>query len=271
MKSDGVRVTPLKVCVLGFGAIGRTLCGSITADPRYSLSVLLRGNAPESKIAEARLHGSIFTSVAEMIASAPDVLVECAGHEALQSAAVPALRSGVDVICASVGALSDPTLESKLRAAAADGGRLHIPSGAIAGLDALSAIEDFQQVRYTGIKNSSAWVGTAAESIVDLRALKEPTMFFRGSAREAARKFPKNANVVAAVALASAGFEITLAELWADPSSKENEHRIHASGPFGTLEIKVSNRPMATNPKTSALTAMSITRTLERLVDKVVI
>jgi len=88
-------------------------------------------------------------------------------------------------------------------------------------------------------------------------------IFFRGSAREAAGNFPANANVAAISALAGIGFDRTNVELIADPNIGENCHRLTARGDFGTLQIRVENSPLAKNPKSSELAALSLVRLIE--------
>ena len=94
------------------------------------------------------------------------------------------------------------------------------------------------------------------------RNLKKPEAFFSGSAREAAVLFPKNANVVATVALAAVGFDRTRVTLIADPGATANTHRILAAGPAVEVDYSTTGKPLASNPKTSALTALSALRAL---------
>src|SRR5690242_3441820 len=65
----------------------------------------------------------------------PETVVECAGHAAVRSHGAAVLRHGVDLIIAATGCLADQALAGELVAAAKQGGRLLIPSGAVAGLD----------------------------------------------------------------------------------------------------------------------------------------
>ncbi|MCP5854006.1 hypothetical protein NL323_29160, partial [Klebsiella pneumoniae] len=51
----------------------------------------------------------------------PDLLVECAGHKAIEEHVLPALERGVACLIVSVGALSEPGLVERLEAAAAHG------------------------------------------------------------------------------------------------------------------------------------------------------
>ncbi len=201
------------------------------------------------------------TSIADL-PDGIDRLIDCAGHQALASHGVDALRAGLDVVTVSLGALADRDVEQRLKGAAQQGGAtLTLVPGAIGGLDALRSARagslDF--VKYTGRKPPAGWKGSPAESVLDLGALKEtPAVHFTGSARDAARTYPKNANVAAAVALAGIGFDRTQAELIADPTVTSNIHEVTAKGDFGRFTFRIEGQPLKDNPKTSALAALSV-------------
>jgi aspartate dehydrogenase len=200
-------------------------------------------------------------SLVSIIQQAPDVIVEAAGHQALRAYGTQILESGIDLLTASVGALADQDLETQLKQMAEQSGAaLLIPSGALGGLDALRSARwaGIEQVRYVSEKSPKAWRGTAAESMLNLDAVTTKQIFFTGTARQAALRFPQNANVAAAVALAGVGFDKTHVQLCADPDATINRHRVLAEGPFGTINVTIEGRVLPSNPKTSMLAPMSL-------------
>lgn len=253
-----------KVALLGYGAIGQEIikaCRRLPSGPQVD-TVIVR---PTACLETARLLGSGIQVCSELPADTT-LLVECAGHQAVKHVVLDALRSGVESAVVSSGALSDANLALALEQAAVEGQtRLHILSGALGGIDALSAAQraGLESVVYVGRKPPHAWKGTDAERLVDLTALHEPATFFSGSARLAAAAFPKNANVAATVALAGLGFDRTQVRLIADPGITENMHEFHAKGVLGEIQVRMAITPLPHNPKTSALTAWSVVRFLQ--------
>ncbi|EKE44948.1 aspartate dehydrogenase [Oceaniovalibus guishaninsula JLT2003] len=197
----------------------------------------------------------------------PDLVVDCAGHDALRLFGAQALSAGIDLVSISVGALAESGLAETLEAAGrAGGGRLRLASGAIGAMDALAAaaVGGLDTVSYTGTKPPGGWRGSPAEEALDLGALTAPAVHFDGTAREAALRYPKNANVAAMIALAGIGMDATRVTLVADPAAKANVHEIEAAGAFGRMRFTVEGQALAGNPRSSALAAMSVVHAIRR-------
>lgn len=255
--------------LVGYGNIGKALLGLLGGDDLARVTVLAR---PGKGVDDPR--AEVVEIPEALIAARPDLLVECAGHAAVQDAVLPALKAGIDVVLVSIGALSDAGLERDLHAAATEGGaRLILPAGAIGGIDLLAAMAPAGglEVRYTGTKPPEAWRGTPAEDRIDIDALTEATVFFSGTAREVAQAFPKNANVAATLALAGAGMDATQVELVADPAAKGNRHAYAVTSPLGDYEIRIDNKASNGNAKTSAATIYSVLREIRNRKGPVVI
>jgi aspartate dehydrogenase len=252
-----------RIGLLGYGAIAKSLLQGATAgQARWSVIGIVRKNA----VAASAGAIPVCRSLDELLALKPELILECAGHEALRTLGPRVLAAGIDLLVASTGALADEATEQSLRRAASQGGsRAMLVAGAVGGLDALGAARQagLAQVRYIGRKPPAAWRGTAAEQSVDLNRIGGGAeKIFDGTARQAALRFPQNANVAAAIALAGLGFDRTEVQLFADPSISANLHRIEAQGAFGEFHIELSGIALPDNPKTSRLTVGSLARAL---------
>lgn len=257
----------LHIAIVGCGAIGAGLIESLKNDPKVCVDTVIV--SPQSLDSARQVLASLDSAATVVThldpAARPDWLVECAGHRALEEHVFPALERGIPCMLVSVGALSEPALALRLEAAARQGRtQVQLLPGAIGAIDALSAAKfgGLDSVVYTGCKPPSAWKNTPAQALFDLDALDGATVIFDGTARDAARLYPKNANVAATLSLAGLGFDRTQVRLLADPALAENVHHVVAKGAFGEFELTLRGKPLAANPKTSALTVFSILRAL---------
>lgn len=257
----------LNVTLIGLGAIGSAVVQGLAHrnDIRFTAVIVSADHVTSPRPVLSSLPYQ--PAVVGCFADAPlaDLVVECAGHRAIEDHVLPALSAGIPCVVTSIGALATPGLAERLEAAARKGStRLELLSGAIGAIDALSAARfgGLDEVVYTGRKPPMAWLGTPAQQVCDLESLAEATVIFEGNAREAAGRYPKNANVAATLALAGVGFEQTRVRLIADPGASGNVHHVRARGAFGEFEITLNGRPLATNPRTSALTAYSAMRAI---------
>ncbi|MDJ0709032.1 MAG: aspartate dehydrogenase [Woeseiaceae bacterium] len=251
------------IAIIGSGAISEAVADYLAGNADVSVgAALIETGMDDRARAVFGPHVEIAYNFSD-IGTRIDVAVDCAGHPALRQHGVAVLAAGVDLVSVSSGALAELDLFDSLVAAARTGGsQLRVVSGAIGALDALSAasIGDLTSVTYRGRKPPKGWRGSAAEEKLNLGALNEAAVHFRGSARKAALEYPKNANVAASVALAGIGFDETQVELIADPHVARNVHEIVAEGDFGRFEFRIEGNSLPDNPRSSAITAMSVVR-----------
>jgi aspartate dehydrogenase len=255
-----------QVTLVGFGAIGRSIFQRLAGQVDIVIShIVVRAE----RMAEVQAAVGDKVVVCSRVPDNAQLLLESAGHAALAEHVLPALERGIECAVLSMGALSEPGLPGLLAQAAERGAtQVHLLAGAIGGVDAIAAarIAGLSEVVYTGRKPPAGWRGTPAEQQVNLDTLTQATVILQGSAREAARLYPKNANVAATLSLAGLGLDATQVRLIADPAVTENIHEIEARGAFGELHITMRGKPLADNPKTSALTVLSALRFLHNRV-----
>ncbi len=257
-----------RTAIVGFGAIGQSLLRAWQQQPQppaqrpFSVvAVLVKPQNLAAAQAQVPAGVAVCTTLPQLLALAPDTVVEAAGHGAVSACGPQTLAAGKQLVVVSSGALADEGLAQRLRAASAQGGgQLCIPTGALAGLDGLRAMRSLglQRVRYTSTKPPDAWTGTPAEQGFKLAELHEPTVLFSGSAREAARLFPQNANGAATVALAGLGLDHTEVTLVADPHTAFNTARIQAEAAGTVLDLCMQNARAPGSRKTSFITGLSV-------------
>mmetsp|Transcript_32012 Transcript_32012/g.39272 ORF Transcript_32012/g.39272 Transcript_32012/m.39272 type:complete len:315 (-) Transcript_32012:393-1337(-) len=293
-KNNKQKREPLRIGLLGCGAINSTVAKMIAnrkAGPSVLAAILVRKERSEEELRsllsgesdteESDNQDSVVctTDADKFFATDSDwtLCVEAAGQPAVRQYGKRCLEMGRDLMITSIGSLTDDVLYNDLRdAAEANGGRLILCTGSMPALDWMGSaalLEDRSaQVKVTQIKPPQAWLGTpAATDHPDLLALSRPRVLFEGSSRDAASTFPKNANVAAMLALATAGLDETEASLVADPDATGNRVEISFRGAAGTIAIQVEAAPSKTNPRTSAVVALSVVKAIRKLCCPVVI
>jgi aspartate dehydrogenase len=256
----------VRVALLGAGSISRLFLdhirrGDLGNDVEV-VAVVGRSGASRGRVLAREYDVPFITDVASLIGHSPDVVVEAASHEAVREYGQPLLAKGIAVIVLSGGALCDDELRSSLeRAAHRSGALLYVPSGGIAGLDALKAacIAGVDDVQITVMKPPAAWknIRYVEQLGVDLDGLTQPHTLFEGPARGGVPLFPANVNIAAVLAMAGIGFDRTRLRVLADPALKHNTHVIEIRGKTGNISIKVENVPAPDNPKTAWLACYS--------------
>ncbi len=202
-----------------------------------------------------------------------EVVIEALPSDQFEALVEPALLRGRTVIVASGGALLErPHL---IEVARQHGGRLVIPSGALAGLDAVRAATQggVEDVLIQTRKPPAGLIGAPFLLANDIRVedLAEPMLVFSGSAREAAIAFPANTNVAAALALAGLGPDKTRVEVWADPALTRNTHHVRVRADAANIDVRIEIVPNPDNPRSGRLTPLSILASLRALYDPLIV
>lgn len=241
------------VGIIGCGAIGTVIAKAVDNKIVDCDGVVLYDVVDEKaeKLGKSlSIETVIVRSVDEMIRLNPKVIIEAASQQAVKEYANKISSRNIHLIILSIGALLD--LDMK-------GDKIHIPSGAIGGLDAISsaALAGINEALLTTRKNPRS-LG---------RDDKKEILVYEGSAKEAVKIFPKNINVAATLALTVRPAKLKV-RIVSDPKVTRNIHEIKIKWKHGEMLFKFMNEPYPENPKTSALAAWSAINLLKNLLEE---
>jgi aspartate dehydrogenase len=202
----------------------------------------------------------------EALCDIADMVIECAPARLLGSIVAPFVESGKTAVVLSAGALLEH--EDLIELAKQNGGQIVVPTGALIGLDAVTAaaVGTIHSVRMVTRKPVMGLAGAPyiVENNIDIERITEPLKIFEGTAREAAKGFPANLNVAVALSLAGIGPDRTRLEIWADPALTRNVHRVEVESDSARFSMSIENIP-SENPKTGLITALSVIAYLRKL------
>ena len=258
----------MRVAVAGLGAIGTKVVKALD----QGIEGLALAAVSVRNVEKHRAWLSELTTVPavlpiEALADAADIVVECAPSKLVRSIVAPVVGCGKCAVVLSVGALLEN--DDLIELAGKNGGQIVVPTGALIGLDAVTAaaVGTIHSVQMTTRKPPNGLDGAPylVEHGISVRGLAEPKRVFSGTARDAARGFPANVNVAAALALAGIGPDRTTIEIWADPGVDRNIHRIEVESDAARLSLQIENVPSVENPKTGRLTPLSVVALLRKL------
>ncbi len=264
-----------KVGIIGCGTIGSQLAlaidtGAVGNASLVSLFDVVSGNM-QALTQRLQVKPRAFADFEEFVRTDCDIIVEAASQDAVRKFAKQVLEAGKDLMLMSVGALADKALLAELlKEAQKNGCRLYVPTGAIAGIDAIRAVRHLlDSVTLTTTKSPKALAGAPffETSKIKLDQVKQRTVVYEGAAAEAVRMFPANVNVAAVLGLAGIGVDRTKVRIVADPAFTTNQHEIEAKGSFGEFKFTVNNAPSPGNPKTSYLAVLSAIECLRSVCD----
>ena len=263
------------VGIAGLGTVGFEVARRIDGGEIDGLT-LAAVSARDRERARGRMRG--FRAPADVVAAGDlaeraDIVVESAPAAVFREIAEPVVGAGKVLVAISVGALLDHA--DLVEAARATGAQIVVPSGAVMGLDAVrgAAESGIASVTMVTRKPPGGLAGAPylVEHGIDVDGLEAPLKVFEGSARDAARGFPANLNVAAALGLAGVGPERTRLEIWADPGVTRNTHEIRLEAETVRFQLRIENVPSRENPRTGRSVAPSVVAALRRFVAPLVV
>jgi aspartate dehydrogenase len=258
----------IRVAIVGLGSIGKVLAKKITSGeiPGVELVAISARDPSKARSILAELSCNVPILSFDELPDVADIAIECAPAELLSDIVRPMLDAGKTVMVLSAGALLNrPEL---IELARKTGGQIIVPTGALLGLDAVSAAAEGKIISVSMItrKPIAGLLGAPylTENNISIENATTPVKVFEGTARQAAIGFPANLNVAAALALAGIGADRTTQEIWADPQVTRNTHTIIVEADSARFEMKIENIP-SENPKTGRITALSVLAALRKI------
>jgi aspartate dehydrogenase len=258
--------TSLRVAVAGLGSIGARVVEELDRGlDGLVLTAVSVQNPDKHRERLAALKRAPAILPIEALADAADIVIECAPSHLVRSIVAPFVGSGKTAVVLSVGALLDH--ENLIELAKERGGQIVVPTGALIGLDAVTAaaVGKIHSVRMVTRKPVRGLAGAPyiVENNIDIERITEPLKIFEGTARAAAKGFPANLNVAVALSLAGIGADRTMLEIWADPTVTRNTHRIEVDSDSARFSMSIENIP-SENPRTGRITALSVIACLRK-------
>ena len=244
----------MKVGIIGCGAIANIITTSIVPEENGIDIAYFFDKDIERAENLASLAGGIAALDFEDMVNNVDLILECASPASVREYAPKVLKNGVDMIIMSIGALMDEEFYNEVeKMAKENGAKVHLPSGAIVGLDGIKAVAKF------GLKEVSLVTRKSPKSLGKEIDVEE--VLFEGKASEAVKQFPLNINVAATISIAC--HKDIDVKIIVDPKVDRNVHEITAKGDFGEFKTITMNYPCSANPKTSMLAALSAIKLLK--------
>lgn len=262
----------MRIGIIGCGAIGSRMAKSITKDMtrQCRLSGLYDVDLGKARTLERQLRKKGLAKASlEGLLKDCDLVVEAVNAPGTRDIIAKALKKRKDVLVMSVGKiLNDPNLFSLAHKNRCS---LIVPSGAIAGMDAIKAAAPlkFSSLTLTTRKPVSGFKNNPylRQKSINVDNITAETVLFDGDVQRAVEFFPQNINVAATLALASQAPGKLRIRILTSPDFKTNSHEIEAVGDFGRIVTRTENVVCPDNPKTSYLAVLSAVQTLKQYVN----
>jgi len=259
----------VKIGIVGCGAIGSRMAKSISNELKKDckLTGIFDLDTQKTKKLEKQLKRKKIckSSVAALIKSS-DCVIEAVNAQNTHEIIRDALKAKKSVLAMSVGKLLNS--QSLFQLAKKNKCYILLPSGAIAGVDAVKAasLAKITKITLTTRKPLSGFRDNAylQSKGIKLNRIKRETTLFRGNVTSAVKHFPQNINVAATLALASQHSKNFVIKIITSPKYRKNSHEITVEGDFGKMRTLTENVVCPDNPKSSYLAVLSGLQTLKQ-------
>ena len=266
MKSKRHKV---KIGIVGCGAIGSRIARSVKKDLKDYCQLAGIYDIDSNKAAQLAknllLKKIVKKSIADLLKDCT-CMVEAVSSNDTRKIIRQALNAKRDVLSMSVGKLLNAS--DLFQLAKKNNCHVLLPSGAIAGIDAIKAasLVGIDTCTLTTRKPPVGFLNNPylMKKGIDPSKVKGETLLFEGNVATAVKNFPQNINVAATLAIASQCQHKIIVRIMTSPDYTTNVHEIELSGRFGQIKTQTNNVVCPDNPKTSYLAVLSGLQTLKQ-------
>ena len=268
MQNNSQASVPKRVAVAGLGVIGMRVARYIDdgAVEGIELSAVASRNTEKASKSAAELKKVPVVCSLKELPKLADIIVDCTPASIFREVAETVIAEGKILMPLSVAALLENM--DLVDLARETGAQIIVPTGAIIGLDTVRAmaVGEIHSIVLETRKPPNGLAGAPhlVNNNISVEDLTEAKLVFKGNAREAAKGFPANVNVAAALSLAGIGPDKTEVEVWADPAVDRNMQTVTIVSDSGDATMKMRNIPSVENPRTGKIVAQSVVATLKR-------
>lgn len=174
-----------RAAVIGCGALGTILVTNFARAEGWTLTGVMARTRAHAEALAANAGCRAATTLEELLADKPDLVVEIAGIGAAKAYGEAVLEAGCDFVLVSAGALADADWKARMtETALRTGRRIHVASGAIGGFDVLrtAALMGVEEATFESTKSPKSLSGAPGLMGVELPADRE-TLAFEGASR----------------------------------------------------------------------------------------
>ena len=236
-----------RAAVIGCGALGTILVTNFARAEGWTLTGVMARTKAHAEALAANAGCRAATTLEELLADKPDLVVEIAGIGAAKAYGEAVLEAGCDFVLVSAGALADADWKARMTETA-------LRTAALMGVE---------EATFESTKSPKSLSGAPGLMGVELPADRE-TLAFEGGVEEAVRGFPKNINVAAATVSAADAPNVRV-RLVASPGLTVNTHHIDVKAGEMHCELFFHSAYDPKNPRSSTSTAWSVLALLKNL------